>query len=506
MLKVNKTIDYPNYCNMGELFKKNTITNNLLSNIRNNLSTYFLSDRMLEFYIDKVLNEDIVIDDKTGKVLCNRVSLITDYVIKCCEFWGTPVLIKSSIYYVYNGKYYLKNKDIFNRSFIEEVLNGVGSPVSTRKIKDIKDLEEKFKGIEMMEDKTIDNYINLNNGTILFNNDGNFSLIPHSPKNHIFYCLDYNYERNATCEDFLKFLRSSIPDQESRRVLQEYLGWCLLKSNSKSTKFEKALFLIGRGSNGKSVIYEIINAVFGKINVSSLQLSELTTNSNARMSAKDCFINFCSDTERGGKIEHGVLKAMISGESVTFKSMRQNIFTQDWEPKLIFNANSMPSHTEFTDAFFRRLIVIPFEVQFTGKDIDMGIADRVIKNELPGVLNWLIQGLQRLLINKRFSKCEKSEKYVGNYKNESDTVSLWLLEKGITKSDTFNLESVNGQVLYEKFCHYCAVSGIKRFVPSKQKFYKRLDEDFNFLSRVNRGSKEYYLNVEDRHYFTRVML
>src|SRR5690606_41567228 len=61
-------------------------------------------------------------------------------------------------------------------------------------------------------------------------------------------------------------------DPERQRVLAEYLGFVFIKHGSNALKEEKALILYGTGANGKSVFFEVVNALLGTDNVSSYSL------------------------------------------------------------------------------------------------------------------------------------------------------------------------------------------------------------------------------------------
>jgi putative DNA primase/helicase len=76
--------------------------------------------------------------------------------------------------------------------------------------------------------------------------------------------------------------------------------------------------------------------------------------------------------------------------------------------KLIFNCNELPKDVEHTNAYFRRFLIIPFDVTIPPHEQDKNLHTKIIENELSGVFNWVLEGLNRLLEQKRFSECEGS--------------------------------------------------------------------------------------------------
>jgi len=120
-----------------------------------------------------------------------------------------------------------------------------------------------------------------------------------SPDLHVTNKLEYEYDRTAKCPKWESFLSEVLPDKEDESVLQEYLG--VIFMDRSKFKLEKMLFLVGTGSNGKSVVFETITGILGKDNVSNFDLSALTTGSGSGTNAYNIasvdgkLLNYCSD-------------------------------------------------------------------------------------------------------------------------------------------------------------------------------------------------------------------
>ena len=80
-----------------------------------------------------------------------------------------------------------------------------------------------------------------------------------------------------------------------------------------------------------------------------------------------------------------------------------NSFLMENYAKLCFNCNELPKDIEQSEAYFRRLIVVPFRVTIPEDEQDKELAQKIIASELAGVFNWVLLGLQRLLRKKRFT-------------------------------------------------------------------------------------------------------
>ena len=88
--------------------------------------------------------------------------------------------------------------------------------------------------------------INFGNGTLDLKS-GN--LCKHNWADYFRYVLPYDYNKNANCPMFMKYLNEVMPEKEAQDVLSEYVGWLFIPG----LKLEKVLFLYGSGCNGKSV-------------------------------------------------------------------------------------------------------------------------------------------------------------------------------------------------------------------------------------------------------------
>jgi hypothetical protein len=132
-------------------------------------------------------------------------------------------------------------------------------------------------------------------------NTNTMEILPHSPKHDILYCLNYEYDKDAKCTQWLKFLAQVLPKEGLISVLQEYLG--LLFVNRDEIKLEQMLVLLGGGSNGKSVVFETIFRILGERNVSTYDISALIkgNSSDYNLAAIDGkIVNYTSELDWRG--------------------------------------------------------------------------------------------------------------------------------------------------------------------------------------------------------------
>ncbi len=395
--------------------------------------------------------------------------------------------------HLYNGEYWqIVESDIF-QIFLADVARALGVPSIIEKHHGFREqLQKQFAATQIFASPELNAsyvYINLLDCTLQVSN-GVVKIIPFDKEHFLNYQLPYKYDSEASCHIFLKFLNEVLPDESAQRVLAEYLGYLFIRNGNKSIKAEKMLVLFGSGANGKSVVFEIILALLGRENVSNYSLTSLTdTNGYYRAQISSKLVNYGS--EIGGKLEADMLKKMASGEPIEARQPYGRPLLLHEYAKLIFNCNQLPKDVEQTDAYFRRFLILPFNVIIDEEKQDKYLAIKIVDNELPGILNWVLEGLKRLFSQGRFTKCKISDDILIRYKIESDSVQIFLEEYNINKS-TDSREYKTLKTVYDAYRAFCSESGYKPI--SKLNFSKRL-QSLKFLIEKRNIGKVVLLNT-----------
>lgn len=381
--------------------------------------------------------------------------------------WG--ICKNKEFIYLYNGAFWKSiDKEAFQK-FLGEASQKMG--VGTYTAKYYKFRENLFKQFISSEylpipPKTKDRVlINLLNGT--FEVTDKPFLRPFNSSDFMRYQLPFEYNKNATAPKFMAYLNRVLPEKDKQAVLSEFLGYVFVPQSF--LKLEKALFLYGGGANGKSVFYEIMKALLGSHNTSEFTLQSLTDiNGYFRAMIADKLVNYAS--EISGKLDSTKFKSLASGEPMEARLPYGQPMTIEDYAKLIFNTNELPKDVEFNNAFFRRFIIIPFEVTIPEEEQNPTLHKEIIQSELAGVFNWVLEGLQRLLKQKGFSPSPSIDKALENFRTESDTVKRFLDEEGYKPDleDKILLKS-----LFLEYKNFALEDGNRLL--SKQSFRKRLE-------------------------------
>lgn len=162
--------------------------------------------------------------------------------------------------------------------------------------------------------------------------------------------------------------------------------------------------------------------------------------------------------------------------------------------KLIFNCNELPKEVEHTNAYFRRFLIIGFDVTIPEDKQDKELANKIIDNELSGVFNWILQGLDRLLKQKNFSKCDAIDNARSEYEKQSDSVKMFIEENEYKTSTDYTLISI----LYQQYKSFCIEDGFRNV--NKSNFMKRLRHFKILVERKSFGNVAYLTTDKNPFY------
>lgn len=292
--------------------------------------------------------------------------------------------------------------------------------------------------------------INLQNGTYEISKRGG-KLRDFSRADFLTYQLGFAFDKTAICPKWHAFLDEVLPDKSSQNLLAEYIAYVF----ARHLKLEKALILFGTGANGKSVVFEVVNALLGVENVSNYSLESLGDQYYRAMIANK-LLNYSS--EISNRLQAEKFKQLASGEPIEARLPYGQPMTLTDYARLAFNCNELPKDVEHTVAFFRRFLIIHFGVTIPEAKRNPNLPFEIIESELSGIFNWVLEGLTRLLRQGKFSPCAASQEAVETYRKESDSVAMFIDEYEYKQSST-NYEFLKD--LYQSYKTFCTDNGYR---------------------------------------------
>lgn len=270
--------------------------------------------------------------------------------------------------------------------------------------------------------------------------------------------IPVSYDPKAMAQRFERFLMEVFdkdPDQTEKAFLVcEALGYSLLSS----TAYEKFFLLIGSGANGKSVLMETLAALVGNEHVAAVQPSQFENRfQRAHLHCK--LVNLVTEIAEGHTIQDAELKSIVSGELTTAEHKHKPPF--DFRPYATcwFGSNHMPHTRDFSDALFRRVMIIPFNRTFQEHEQDKHLKAK-LREELPGILNLALEAVAGVFKRGEFTKTASCEKAKKEWRLNCDQVQQFADDECVFIPGA----ETTSKKLYKAYREWATDSGIKRTV------------------------------------------
>ncbi|MBA7577007.1 hypothetical protein ES708_18853 [subsurface metagenome] len=247
--------------------------------------------------------------------------------------------------------------------------------------------------------------INLENGLLDVRTR---KLSPHTPAFLSTMRIPIAYDPQAKCPKIQEFL-SAILRPEDVRVILEFFGYILIPDYS----IPVVLILLGEGSNGKTQLLRLLGQFIGRGNYISISLQDIENNSFAVANLEGKLVNIQGDLSSQWLSGIGRLKQLSGQDPISANRKYRDPLHFDNFARLVFASNKPPIIEEDTLAVWRRILPLDLPNTFEGeKDIKNYIHTILTPQELSGLLNLALDGLQQLLSKSDFS-------YQGSYDDRS---------------------------------------------------------------------------------------
>ena len=239
-------------------------------------------------------------------------------------------------------------------------------------------------------------------------------------------------------------------DASLRLLLEEMIGYCLYRRKS----FGKTFFLTAGGENGKSTFLQMIKTMLGRENIASLEPADFEKRFvNAQLFGK--LANIGDDISSNYRENSSIFKKLVTGDSIMVENKGEKPFMLDNYATLIFCTNEMPRINDQSHGFMRRLVIIPFNAKFSPQDPDFDpfISEKLLTdNGMQYLLKLAIDGLKRLLANKRFTHSPKVADQLKEYEEINNPVLLFAQNYGIENQAVADV--------YLKYAAWCRENGL----------------------------------------------
>lgn len=372
--------------------------------------------------------------------------------------------LKSEIW-IYEDGIYKPNGESFIKMIAREVLLHAYTPQRVNKIIAKIQADTMVDPAEFFNTQYLDE-ICVENGIL---NLETRKVSDFTPEKIFFNKLPIKYNPDAVCKNIDKFFSEILKDERDKIILYELAGFCLHKDYF----IEKALMFIGIGRNGKSKTLSLLRNFLGIENCCAVRLSQMEPNNSALCELHNRLVNLAGDLSNVALKETGVFRELTGRDEVQVKRKFLTDLKFTNYAKMVFACNELPRVYDLSEGFWSRWVVLDFPWQFLPeKEIekksaaekakckiqDPNIIDKLTTDEeLSGLLNEAIDGLDRLKINGDFSYTPGTSEVKNYWIRKSDSFTAFCFD--MIEEDPENY--ITKKTLRQTFNSYCKKHRVK---------------------------------------------
>jgi putative DNA primase/helicase len=270
-------------------------------------------------------------------------------------------------------------------------------------------------------------------------------------------------------------------DKQVRTILEECIGSCFYRSNTLGGG--KAFILTGEGSNGKSTFIAMMQHLLDEGNIAALDLKELDQKfQNAALFGK--LANLGDDISDEFIVNASIFKKFVTGERVQVQNKGEKPFEFNNYAKFLFSANNIPRIKDKTGAVLRRLLIVPFNAEFSkdDPDYDSNIKYKLQEQEVMEYLIVLgIRALKNVIKNKGFTESPKVQQQLKEYE-ESNNPILGFFEE--CQMEDFPIENEQSDKVFRRYKEYCLSNNFNPM--SKAEFSRQLCRKLGMTTKTKK--------------------
>jgi P4 family phage/plasmid primase-like protien len=302
------------------------------------------------------------------------------------------------VWYVFNGKAWeqREDEDIAHEVAIAlapsmpqvAVVTGTATMMrllATNLTKKIGDIPE---GIVLMQNGALD----LNTGRLTGHHKDYFTT----------NILPYSYNIQARSAEWGQFMWDAFEGDEERiDLLQEWFGYMM----SSSYDYQKVMLLLGPKRCGKGTIGRVLKLLVGEQNYTGGTLTSFARDSFIE-SLRTKTVMFIGDAAKNiprGVVDYVVerVKGISGCDDQTFDRKYKSTLSEQLPTRITIAGNHVPRLFDDSGALASRLVVLPMNVSWYGRE-DPTLFGRLVQ-DIEGIAIWALQGLARLNQNGRFT-------------------------------------------------------------------------------------------------------
>jgi len=300
-------------------------------------------------------------------------------------------------------------------------------------------------------------------------------LVPHTPRRFNLFSLPFDYDPEAEAPAWQVFLDQVLPqDQQAQDFLGEWFGYVL----SGRTEQQKMAALIGKKRSGKGTIGRVLGALLGKDHVSGLNLGTLSGTFGLEPFI-GAALAVASDVRWHSRSIGDAVQILleVSGEDhVTVPRKNKSAWKGRLGVRFMLMSNDTPTFSDRSGALVDRMLYVSFKQSFFGRE-DTGLTEKLM-GELPGILNWALDGLERLDARGCFTQPESGRDEMEATRRLADPIGAFVEDWCEIGPD----KSIDLGHLYVKYRNWCDTQGRTKDTTTLEIFSRDLRKKIDGLT------------------------
>jgi putative DNA primase/helicase len=295
------------------------------------------------------------------------------------------------------------------------------------------------------------------------------------------------YDPDAECPRFIRFLEEVLPDPEVRDFMHRVIGYSAIG------KVVEHIMVIawGNGANGKSVLFNTIARALGDYSCtvppSLITINKFPLHDTVKADLYGRRLAIASENPDNVRLDEAALKLLTGGDRIKARRLYENQWEFDPSHTLFLHTNSKPTVTDISFGLWRRMRLVPFTQKFDGPTKDITLPDKLAA-ELPGILAWIVRGA-KLWQESGLPTPQVVLQATEEYRDEEDPLG-----------DFANryVPSASGRIartkIYEAYKTWAESNGMKPWVPNT--LYAKL-RNRGWAESKSRGVRTFAVAEED---------
>ncbi len=237
-----------------------------------------------------------------------------------------------------------------------------------------------------------DGLVNLSNGVLNINTK---ELLDRSPDYNFQEIIPIKFDKDSTCPMFDKFISDVIPKGDIE-LIQKWFGYHFLHDN----RYKVAMLLLGVKNSGKSLLLSILEEFVGQDNCSHFELRDFdNTMSHSIPSLYGKVANTYADMSMKMLRDVGKFKVLTGNDYISTRFHCKEPFSFKPYTKITVSTNKCPHVGDAVaddEAYWSRMKICRFNIPNYGLP-DEELGHKIISTEMSGVLNWALEGYNKVL-------------------------------------------------------------------------------------------------------------